>query len=291
MIFWITGGALTAIATIALAAPAFNKRMAAQFQGREQAVYADQLSEVERDKSLGLITGPEAEAARIEVKRRMLGAAKKSAPKNVEPAQGKRVLLIAALLVPVLGVGTYIALGNPQIPSLPYAARTAERANAAKMDQLVARLRARLEATPDSPVEGWILLGQTYMRMARPDQAIDIYQMLIKRGDAVKNPEVNVLYAEAQISSDDGIVTPKAEAALDRTLKLRPKNVAAIFYKAQALEQSGELGKAFDILRQRISLETTRQPWMATLAQRANRLAKRIGEKPVTLPRENQSNG
>ncbi len=282
---WIIGGALTALTTIALTVPLFRKRMEAQFQGREQAVYADQLAEVDRDKALGLISTAEAEAARTEVKRRMLSASRRGpAQKAALAGRGGWAIIATAILVPVLGVGTYLALGNPLIPSLPYAARAAERADAAKMDALVARLRARLTADPNSPLDGWVLLAQTYMRLSRPNQAIWVYNKLIDRGDATARPELFVLYAEAQIASDDGIVTPKAENALDRTLARQPGNVAAIYYKSLALEQSGELNKAYAMLRDRISRETSRQPWMGPLAERANFLARRIGETPVTLP-------
>ncbi|PMX83578.1 c-type cytochrome biogenesis protein CcmI, partial [Pseudomonas sp. GW460-C3] len=43
-------------------------------QGSEVAVYKDQLAEIERDLAAGLIAAPEAEAARIEISRRLLAA-------------------------------------------------------------------------------------------------------------------------------------------------------------------------------------------------------------------------
>ncbi|MBK5958027.1 c-type cytochrome biogenesis protein CcmI, partial [Rhodoplanes elegans] len=47
--------------------------------GDDAAVYRDQLDEIERDLSLGAIGAAEAEAARVEVSRRLIAAAEAAA--------------------------------------------------------------------------------------------------------------------------------------------------------------------------------------------------------------------
>ncbi len=283
--FWIIGGTLTAVTALAIAAPILRRKARDEFRGRAQAIYVDQLNEVDRDEKMNLISPDEAESARTEIKRRMLSAARKEPP---EPAatgrKGAGLLIAAALAVPVLGGGLYFLVGHPGVPSLPYADRADERAEIARINKLVAKLRSRLEADPNSPVEGWVLLARTYMRLSRPTEAVWAYGKLLQRGDGEKDPEIYVLYAEAQIATDKGVVTPKSEAALDRALKVDPRNVGAIYYKATAYEQAGELNKAYAMLRDRIESESARQPWMDSVAARANDLAQRIGARPVKVP-------
>jgi len=283
--FWIIGGTLTAVTALAIAAPILRRKTRDEFRGRTQAIYVDQLNEVDRDEKMNLISPDEAESARTEIKRRMLSAARKEPRETATSGRkGAGLMIAAALAVPVLGGGLYFFVGHPGVPSLPYADRADERAEIARINKLVAKLRTRLEADPNSPVEGWVLLARTYMRLKRPTEAVWAYGKLLQRGDGEKDPEIYVLYAEAQIATDNGVVTPKSEAALDRALKVDPNNIGAIYYKATAYEQAGELDKAYAMLRDRIESETARKPWMESVAARANALAKRIGARPVNLP-------
>src|SRR3974390_3700063 len=67
--------AMTAVAIAGVLWPLFRKRPARS--GSDAVVYRDQLQEIDRDLGLGLIGAKEAEAARIEVSRRLLGATDK----------------------------------------------------------------------------------------------------------------------------------------------------------------------------------------------------------------------
>src|SRR5437762_11660054 len=92
--------------------------------GSDLAVYRDQLDEVVRDRAAGLIGEAEAEAARVEVSRRLIAAAdtpKVSAPHASESL--RRMAAVAALVLLPLGAGAlYLAFGSPQVPGEPLAA-------------------------------------------------------------------------------------------------------------------------------------------------------------------------
>jgi cytochrome c-type biogenesis protein CcmH len=285
MTFWIAGGAMTALATIAVLAPVFGSGRRTIFAGRAQAVYADQLAEVSRDEASGVISGAEAESARVEIKRRLLKAAREGkAETTTQAPRGRWMLFVGALLIPALGLGVYGKLGNWQLPSVPFSERADERAQAQKFQIIVEKLRNRLLEDGEVKVDGWMMLAQTYLRMGAPNEAVWAMETLIDRGGAAGRPEILSLYAEALIQSDNGIVSPKAEATLNEVLATRPDDVAAIYYKAIALEQSGDIKQAFVMLRDRIQKEKIFQPWMQTVAARANALAARTGENPVKVP-------
>ena len=128
------------------------------------AVYRDQLAEVDRDLERGLLDAEQAEAARIEVKRRMLAAAgEPPAPEAGSSRPGRPLVstLAVAALVPAAAFGLYLVLGMPQAPDRPLAARPAPAETARSpsgepgslspemsMEEAVALLASRLEADP-----------------------------------------------------------------------------------------------------------------------------------------------
>ena len=81
MTLWFVFALMTVAAIFAVLLP-LGRNGRAQNQGSEVAVYKDQLAEIERDLAVGLIAAPEAEAARVEVSRRLLAA----------PVQGLEVI-------------------------------------------------------------------------------------------------------------------------------------------------------------------------------------------------------
>lgn len=275
------------LTAVALLLPMLRKQT--YFLGRKtgtMAILHDQLKEIDADVARGVLSAAEAEGAAIEIKRRILALEKSNtnAEKLALPAserQGRWLLATGAALVPAFAVGLYAFLGSPNVASQPYASRIAETQELARVADLTARLRQRLEADPQSPTDGWIVLGQTYMRLNRYEEAVDVFAKLIKRSDATSGAYSQ--YAEALVASERGLVTPKAEAAADKALALDADNVAGTFYKALALEQSGAEKRAFDMLKERLDRETSFAQWMPTVLAQANRIAATIGEQPIRV--------
>jgi cytochrome c-type biogenesis protein CcmH len=124
---------LTAVTLGLLLLPLFRRRgrtagTRAQF---DLHVYRDQLAEVDRDARRDLLGRDEAEAARAEVKRRMLAAlaaleahGAPGAPLRQGPA---RVATAIALVLPTAATLLYLTLGSPDSPDQPLAARGAEQ--------------------------------------------------------------------------------------------------------------------------------------------------------------------
>lgn len=79
MVFWLVLGLTTAAAIFAVVRPLLKRAPppAAGADG-DLAVYRDQLAEVDRDLARGAIAQPEAEAARIEISRRLIAAAERT---------------------------------------------------------------------------------------------------------------------------------------------------------------------------------------------------------------------
>ena len=76
---WFIFGLMTAAALFAVLWPLGRYPRAAR-GGSDLMVYKDQLQEIDRDRAAGLIGEAEAEAARLEVSRRLLAAADAQPP-------------------------------------------------------------------------------------------------------------------------------------------------------------------------------------------------------------------
>src|SRR5215831_3397897 len=102
---------MTAAAVFAVLWP-LGRRMGGWASGSDLAVYQDQLAEIERDRAANRIAEHEAEAARVEVSRRLLAAADKvSEEKGRLPTEAtwrRRAAMVAGLTVLPLGaLGLY----------------------------------------------------------------------------------------------------------------------------------------------------------------------------------------
>ncbi len=244
-----------------------------------KAILVDQLEEVTRDAERGLISKVEAQAAQVEIKRRILASARDAQRPDAAVGGGK-VLWIAALFVPLFAGGYYASFGSPIVASMPFVERSEELNEQREIVELTQRLFERLNADPDGgPIEGWVLLGQTYMRMGRTSEAADAFNSATQR-DGAPSAAYSML-AEALMAESDGIVTPKALGAIDQALELDPLNPAATYYQAVGMAQSGREDAAHDLLTARLDQAEGTAPWMQTIVDEANRIGARIGRDPL----------
>ena len=87
MLVWIGFAILAAAVTWAVTRPLLAQANAkAPAPDSELAVYRDQLAEIETERADGLIAGSEAEAARIEVARRLIRTAEEHARLDAAPS-------------------------------------------------------------------------------------------------------------------------------------------------------------------------------------------------------------
>ncbi|MDJ0860338.1 MAG: c-type cytochrome biogenesis protein CcmI [Dinoroseobacter sp.] len=281
---WAIGGGLAVLTALAVLLPVFRRRK--EMLGRNESaleIFKDQLAEVDRDAARGLISGEEATAARSEIKRRMLALSKSSeVGAGADNNNGIAVVVAAAVLIPMMGFWLYSIRGEPQTPSLPFAEREAEREGESEIATLATTLRNRLLEDPEGgPTDGWLLLGQTYMRMGRVEDAAEAFARIADRSDATS--VVLSQYAEALIARENGVVTPRAAQAIERAMELDPRNPAATYYQAQFMAQEGRIREAHAMLIQRLQASQGFAPWMEIFVRQANQLAEEFGGQAVRL--------
>ncbi len=205
------------------------------------AVYRDQLAEIERDRGRGLIAEPEAEAARIEVSRRLLAAADADAmPVPVRGALLRRraASMLALLGIPLLAAGMYFSLGSPDLPGAPLAARPKEGMDVAI---LVQRVEALLAQNPGDG-RGWEVIVPFYLNVGRNDDALKAQQNALRILGPSSEREATL--GETLVAVAKGVVTPEARAAFDRAIAMSAKNPKALFFLGLAAQQANKPDEA-----------------------------------------------
>ncbi len=284
MSFWLSALALIATSAVFILWPLLRRSEHRLERGElAMAIFRDQLAEVDRDMARGLISDGEAEAARAEIKRRML-AADKDGSGRVAVGSGNWAVVALAALIPLGGAGLYALVGQPGMPSVPFAQREAlEQQEASEINALITTLRERLEAEPDGgDARGWELLATTLMNQNRYAEAAEAWAQIVDRpgtGSASWSQ-----YAETLIASENGVVTEEAERAIARALEADPSNPAATFFRAIALDQAGQTIDARVLLLRRIEQEQREAPWMQFYLREINRMGEGFGLDPVGLP-------
>ena len=249
MTLWLVFVLMTAAAIFAVLWP-LSRRGPAVAGANEVAVYRDQLDEIARDRSAGLIGAAEAEAARVEVSRRLIAAAEAAATAPLpagSPLWRRRVTALIALVLLPIGAGAlYLTLGEPQLPGEPLSARLAAVHQHSALGAMVAEVEASLARNPND-VRSYEALAPVYLRLGRFDDAAKAYRKVIVL--AGENAERQTDLGIALTAAAKGIVTAEAKTAFMRALALNPKELKAGFFVGLAAKQNGDTAQAATIWR------------------------------------------
>jgi cytochrome c-type biogenesis protein CcmH len=255
-------------------------------EGFDAAVYRDQLAEVDADRARGLIGEAEAEAARIEIARRLLatdGKSRASEGTSREGAASRAALIGVTVLLPLLALGFYLAYGSPGLPDQPLVSRLQDPANEQNIAALVARVEARLREHPEDG-EGWDVIAPVYLGWRHYDDAANAYEQAIRL--LGESPARLSGFGQALVLKNDGVVTEDARAALERAVALDKTLLEPRILLAIANEQDGKFAEAVESWRALLETADANAPWRQMVEQRiAFAEAKRDG-KPLPQPSE-----
>lgn len=256
----LAAAALALVVAVALAWPGLRPRRRPARDRFDLAVYRDQLAEVERDRQRGLIGEAEAEAARLEIERRILRLTR---PQGGEPAEasagGRAVAIVAALVVPLASGALYLSLGRPGMQDQPLVARgPAQPAVSPEIAGMVARLEARLADQPDD-AEGWLMLGRSKGVLGEPFAAAEAYRHALR----LKPDDARAIggLAESLVVLAGGIVTPEAKGLLERLAELDPADPRGGYYLGLAAAQAGDSKGAIERWQKLLAASPADAPW------------------------------
>jgi cytochrome c-type biogenesis protein CcmH len=259
MTLWFVFALMTVAAIFAVLWP-LGRRALPQTGGSEAAVYKDQLAEIDRDVAAEMIAPAEAEAARVEISRRLLAAVDGErglpAQSNV---QLRRLAAVTALIgLPVIAVGFYLWLGSPQLGDFPLAGRTRVAEASQPLENLLAQVEAHLEQNPTDG-RGWNVLAPVLARLGRYDEAVRAFRNSITyNGDSAERRSD---LGEALLGAAGGVVTSDAKAEFERAIALSADDPKANYFLGLAAEQDGRNADAAAIWRAMLAKAPANAPW------------------------------
>ncbi len=281
MTLWFVFAVMTAAAICAVLLP-LGLGARAPSDGREVAVYKDQLAEIARDVDNGLIGKDEAEATRAEIGRRLLAAADQEGEAPVKASIGMRraAAVLALVGLPIVALAVYLPLGSPQLPDLPLTARTAPANGSQPLEAMVAQVEQHLQKNP-TDARGWTVLAPVLARLGRTEDAIRAYRNVIAyAGD---NAERRADLGEMMVASAGGVVTAEAKAEFDRGHALDAEDPKSNYYLGLAAEQDGRNQDAAAIWRTMLSKGPADAPWRPLVTAALGRVG---GGAAPALPSE-----
>lgn len=221
--FWLAAGLLLLIALSFLLIPVLRGRRAQREEDRTAlnvALYQERVAELQVQREEGVLNEEQLEAGRAEAARELLADTEGVAPAR-ESSLGKLLPILAAVLVPVLGLGLYLHFGSSDKVEL-----TREFSQPPQsLDEMVARLERAAVAQPGS-AEGLYFLGRAYMAQNRAGDAAKVFERTVAL--AGRQPELLGQWAQAQYFADDKQWNDKIQALTDEALKADPKEVTSL---------------------------------------------------------------
>jgi cytochrome c-type biogenesis protein CcmH len=243
MALWISFAVLTAFAALAILRPFWRAGTAAT-SANDIEVYRQQLGEIEDEAARGVLGAAEADAARIELSRRILAAAELEAHAKPLKRRSPWAPYVMAAFLPAIALSLYGIYGSPQSLEQPLAARPLQEGES--VETLIARVEERLRSHPEDGM-GWSVIAPVYMRLGRYAEAADAFRkasaLLGETADRAAS------LGEALALTGGGDVSPEARQAFDKAVSLDPDHGKARFWLAIGEEQAGRTAEALAIYR------------------------------------------
>mgnify|MGYP001435674561 FL=1 len=202
------------------------------------AVFRDQLSELEREKTEGTLADADFDQARRELQRRLLEEVAPEAEEAGKATYGpsRKMAIALLLLLPVLALAAYGILGNPKALD-PAQTAAAPKMTAEQISGMVARLAERMQANPDD-MQGWLMLARSYKTMGRYEEAAAAYAKAEKVID--DDPELLASYAETIAMASGNGLKGKPTQLILRALKIDPQHPHSLFLAGAAAMGAGD---------------------------------------------------
>ena len=247
-------------------------------------VFQDQLKEVDRDVARGVLTSAEADAARLEIQRRILAVGR--APAEVVTTGSNRTRWIGvgvtAVAVPAIALAVYLKIGTPDPEKAQLAALESAgpgEMSGSDIDALVDRLAARVASEPDNP-EGYAILGRTYRELGRFEDAAQAFKRL---AELQPSAESYSSLGEALSAAQNGRVTDEAHTALMSALALDRNDARARFYLGLEQAGKGNSKEAIAIWRDLTGSAPPDAPWVEMVRQQMAALAQDANIAPMSV--------
>ncbi len=221
--FWIYAALLLFAALMLLLWPVLRGRKDQAEEDRTAlniALYEEHIAELEAQHANGALSADQLKEGRLEADRELLDDTDVGRPKQ-SVNLGNALPLIAALLVPVAGLGLYMYWGASEKVELTLS--LAEQPKT--VEEMIKRLEDTVRLQPES-VDAWYFLGRTYMSEQRPKEAAHAYEKTIEL--VGRQPDLLGQWAQALYFANGNKWSAELQSLLDEALSQDPNEATSL---------------------------------------------------------------
>lgn len=234
MTFWVVAIAMMVAVVALLAVPLAKRRSSTEpdvdHDRSNVALFQDQMAELERDRTQGIVSEEQFQQARVELSQRLLsevsGNAGSAGTTNAKSGGPWRYAILAC--VPIVTVLAYLGLGTPEAldASAVKPKQAAPADHARNLDQLAERLAERLQKNPND-TEAWVLLARSYQMLGRSAEAVTAFARAIEL--VPNSAQLHADYADVQVAANGGQWSAQAQATVRKALEIDPSHPKAMW--------------------------------------------------------------
>ncbi|WP_095066872.1 c-type cytochrome biogenesis protein CcmI [Pseudomonas sp. Irchel 3A18] len=272
--FWMAAGLLLLMALSFLLIPVLRGRHVQPEEDRTAlnvALYQERVAELQGQQEEGVLSAAQMQSGRAEAARELLADTEDTGPVRTSRL-GKSLPLLAAVLVPALGLGLYLHYGASDKVEL---AREFSQPPTSLAD-MTRRLERTVEAQPDS-AEGFYFLARSYMAQERPGDAAKMLERAVAL--AGRQPELLGQWAQALYFASDKRFTPQVQALTDEALTADPREATSLGLLGIAAFESERYQVAVDYWTRLLGVLPPQDPSRSALEGGIARARENLGVK------------
>jgi cytochrome c-type biogenesis protein CcmH len=270
MLFWLCALMMALLAALLLASPLLGSLHDDErsLVSLNVQVFRERLAELEKDLAENRIDAETFAGLKTELERNMLNLA--DAPEHPQRQQkrARALFLLLVLALPAMAASFYYFVQfNPALPAWWESQRVMQPviedilagrqpstdASQTSLPDFIRALQLRMQRTPEN-AQGWFMIGIGYMQMNMGAQALQAFERAWRLDP--KRPEVQLAYAQAQVFTNEGKLTPQSQQLLEGVLASHPRHEGALILLGVGAYRSGDYALAVKSLEQ---LEALRQ--------------------------------
>lgn len=276
--FWLAAGLLALVAMAFLLIPLLRGRRAQAEEDRTAlnvALYQERLAELDAQHAAGTLDDAQLQAGRAEAARELLADTEGEGERRSR--LGRAAPLLAAVLLPLLGLGLYLHWGASE--KLALSRELAEPPHS--MAEMTERLEKAVQAQPDS-AEGWYFLGRTYMTQERFEDAAKAFERAANLSG--RQSEVLGQWAQALYFANGKKMAGTAQALADEALKQNPEEVTTLGLMGIAAFEDQRYADAAGYWQRLVAALPADDPSRAAIQSGIERARQHLVERGEKLP-------
>lgn len=277
MLFLLIVSVLILIAFLLILPPLWRKQTVqeADLDQRNITIAQHRLAELKENRVSGGLSQEQYEEQLADLEQALSDDLEINSHVTAAQGQGRWVIYVLALGIPLLAGSLYFTLGNYQ--AISHSAEMSVDPEALKLTEInnmVGGLAEKMKANPGD-AKGWLMLGRSYKALDQFPKAVDAFANAYRLlGDQA---EVMLLYADAIAYANDKNLAGKPTELVFKVLALEPDNMNALWLGGMAKAQQGDSATAIKLWKK---LETLLPPNSEPLQEIQDLLAKIESESP-----------